>query len=227
MDQLAVLLERYGYLLIFAVGFLEYSGAPIASVPILVVAGALASMGGLPLPGMVFAAALGGLTSDLIWYTTARHRGEKLVDAVCGLSTNPTACVIGVERRLCSIGPIYLLPSKFLPGAGNLAAAASGYAGIPLRAFVLFDGLALLIWASVYSGAGWIFSAQVERAIEWASSFALLVLLIAVGLITSAGVWRYFKVRMHRPMHEAERAAKPESDYGESRVTVQPSSSRV
>jgi membrane protein DedA with SNARE-associated domain len=227
MEQLAVLLERYGYGLVFAVGFLEYIGAPIASVPILVVAGALASMGILPLPGIIVAAALGGLASDLIWYTTARVRGRGLVDAVCGLATNPMACVTVVEKRLCSIGPVYLLPSKFLPGAGNLAAAASGYAGIELRKFVALDGMALLLWASAYSSAGWIFSAQVEQVIYWASGFTLLILGGAAGLITSAGVWRVLKVRMHRPHHEAARAAEAEEAYGASRATVQPSSPSV
>jgi membrane protein DedA with SNARE-associated domain len=226
MEQLAILLERYGYGLIFAVGFLEYIGAPIASVPILVVAGALASMGILPLPGIIVAAAIGGLTSDLIWYTAARVRGRGLVDAVCGLSTNPMACVLGVEKRLASIGPVYLLPSKFLPGAANLAAVASGYAGIGLRKFIALDGMALLLWASAYSSAGWIFSAQVEGVIDWASGFTLLILFGAAGLIASAGVWRVLKVRMHRPHHEAARAAEAEA-YGESRATVQPSSPSV
>jgi membrane protein DedA with SNARE-associated domain len=227
MEQLAVLLERYGYALVFAVGFLEYIGAPIASVPILVVAGALASTGILPLPGIIVAAALGGLTSDLIWYTAARARGRGLVDVVCGLATNPMACVLGVEKRLASIGPVYLLPSKFLPGAGNLAAVASGYAGISLRRFIGLDAMALLLWASAYSSAGWIFSAQVEQVIDWASEFAFVILVVAGGLIASAGVWRALKVRMHRPHHEAARAAEAEEAYGESRSTVQPSSPSV
>lgn len=224
MEQLALILERYGYALIFGVGFLEYIGAPIASVPILVVAGALASMGGLPLLGIIIAAALGGLVGDVIWYTAARLRGRGLVEAVCGLATNPLACVTVVERRLLSIGPRYLVPSKFLPGTGNLAAAASGFAGIDIRRFIVFDGIALLLWAAVYTVAGWIFSDRVERVIEWASGFTLLIVLGAAGLITSAGVWRFIKVRLHRPHHEAERAAEAEAAYGESRATVQPSS---
>ncbi|NIN73482.1 MAG: hypothetical protein GTO46_16475 [Gemmatimonadetes bacterium] len=227
MEQLAVLLERYGYALIFAVGFLEYIGAPIASVPILVVAGALASIGSLPLPGIIVAAALGGLASDLIWYVAARVRGRGLVEAVCGLATNPMACVTVVEKRLLSVGPRYLLPSKFLPGTANLAAAASGFAGIGVRKFIAFDGIALVLWAAAYTSAGWIFSTQVEQVIEWASGFTLLIVVGAAGLITSAGVWRFLKVRMHRPHHEAERTAEAEEAYGESRATVQPSSPSV
>ncbi len=116
MEPLALMLECYGYLLLFVVGFLEYAGAPIASIAVLVVAGALAAMGGIPLPGIVLAAALGGLTSDLIWYAAARTRGQRLVDVVCGLATNPMACVTVIERRIRAVGPLYLLPSKFIPG---------------------------------------------------------------------------------------------------------------
>jgi membrane protein DedA with SNARE-associated domain len=227
MEQLAVFLEQYGYMLLFGVGFLEYAGAPIASVPVLVIAGALAAMGHSSLPGVVIAAALGGLTADLAWYSIARHTGQSLVEAACGLATNPKSCVVSVERRLRSVGPAYLVLAKFIPGAGNLAAAASGYAGIGLRRFFVFDGIGLLLWASVYVGAGWVFSAQVERVIEWASGFAMLVLFSAIGLIAGAGVWRFMKVRMHRPMHEAVRAAEASPDYGDSRATVQPSSSSV
>ena len=203
MEQLAGLLGQYGFALLFAVGFLEYIGAPIASVPVLVVAGALSSMGGHPLPGIVLAAALGGLTADLVWFSVARWRGQGVVDKVCGLSSNPTACIIGVERRVRSVGPSYLLPAKFLPGAGNLVAAASGFACMRVATFVLMDGMGLLIWAAVYGGVGWVFADQVEQMIAWASSFTLWVVAGASVLIAAAGVWRIVKVHMHKAGHAA------------------------
>ncbi len=51
--------SRTAFTTLAAGGFLKYAGAPIASVPVLVVAGALASLGGLSFPGLVVAAALG------------------------------------------------------------------------------------------------------------------------------------------------------------------------
>jgi membrane protein DedA with SNARE-associated domain len=208
MEQLALLLDQYGYALLFVVGFLEYAGAPIASVPVLVVAGALSAMGGPPLPGIVLAAALGGLLGDLVWYSVARWRGQGIVDTVCALSSNPMACIIGVQKRLKAVGPRYLLPAKFLPGAGNLVAAASGFSCLRLRTFLLMDGLGLLIWASVYGGVGWLFSAQVESAIEWASSFTIWLVAAGSALIAGAATWRIAKVHMHKAAHEAMRAAE-------------------
>ncbi len=209
MEQLALLLDQHGLALLFAVGFLEYIGAPIASVPVLVVAGALSSMGGPALHGIILAAALGGLTADLVWFSVARWRGRGIVDTACGLPSNPTACIIKVERRVRSVGLRYLLPAKFLPGAGNLVAAASGFACVRVAAFVLMDGIGLFIWATVYSAAGLIFADQVEHVIGWASSFTLWIVAGASALIAGAGAWRIAKVYMHRARHEAMRAGDP------------------
>ena len=227
MEQLALLLERFGFALIFAVGFLEYVGAPIASVPVLVIAGALSAMGGPPLYGIVVAAALGGLTADLVWYGVARWRGPGLVNTVCGLSSNRTACVVGVERRVESVGPRYLVPAKFIPGAGNLVAAASGFAGVRLNRFLLFDGISLLIWASVYVGAGWIFASQVEGVIEWAGSFTLWIVAGGSALIAAAGTWRVAKTRMHKAHHQAmlADAARPAEGVPIAGLEAAPSAS--
>ena len=203
MEQLTPILEQYGYPLLFGLGFLEFIGAPIASVPVLIVAGGLAASGDVSVPGIILAAALGGLLADLLWYGAARLRGRGLVDSVCGLSSNPMACVVDVERRVAAVGPAFLLPAKFIPGAGNLVAAASGLTGMTLGAFLVMDGLGVLAWATVYAGAGWIFSAQVDQVIQLATGLASWLVGGSLLLITGAGVWRFMKVRMHRGMHDS------------------------
>ena len=201
MDLILNLLEDHGALVLFGVGVLEFIGAPIAAGPVLMVAGAMSGMGGLPLPTLVFAAALGGLLSDILWYFSARARGRGILDVVCGLSSNPSACVLGVEKRIRSAGPVYMVFSKLIPGVGNLAAAASGLAGIAFLRFAILDALSLLLWAGVYGGLGWVFFKEVELAVAWAQGIGRTAVLVAVGLIALAGLWRVLKVRMHRPHH--------------------------
>jgi len=206
MEQSTLVLEQYGYLLLFALGFFEFIGAPIAAVPVLIAAGGLAAAGGVSVPGIVVAVALGGLMADIAWYSAARFRGRGLVDTVCGLSSNPKACVTGVERRVASVGSWYLLPAKFIPGAGNMVAAASGFAPISLPSFLVLDSVGLLVWASAYTGLGWVFSAQVEQVIQWAGQSTIWLVTLAGLLIGGAGAWRVAKVRMHRVMHQTEEA---------------------
>jgi len=208
MEQLTILFEQHGYLLLYGIGFIEFIGAPIAGAPLLIAAGGLAAAGGLSAPAIILAAALGGFSADIVWYSAARLRGRGLVDMVCGLSSNPMACVLGVERKVSSMGPWFLLPAKFVPGAGNLVAAASGFAPIPLGVFLILDGLGVLAWASVFTGLGWIFSAQVELGLQWASQFTIWIVAAGGLAIGAAGAWRVAKVRMHRVGHEAMEGAR-------------------
>ena len=172
METATVLLEGYGYWLLLAVGFAEFVGAPIASVPVLIVAGAAAANGALSLPGAALAAAFGGLLADSGWYGLSRWRGQRLVNTVCNLTSNPKSCVLTVSARLETVGPAFVLPSKFIPGTGNLVAAAAGLAGMRPAVFLVSDAAALTMWAAA-----------------------------AAALILGALIWRHVRARMHREPH--------------------------
>jgi membrane protein DedA with SNARE-associated domain len=88
---------------------------------------------------------------------------------------------------------------------GNLVAAASGLACVRVGTFVLLDGIGLMVWATVYGGAGWLFSDQVEQVVVWGSSFTIWIVAVSSALIAGAGMWRIVKVYMHKPRHEAMR----------------------
>jgi membrane protein DedA with SNARE-associated domain len=221
MDALLHILDSYGYALLFALGFAEYAGVPIASVPILIASGALAHAGGLSLPLIVGSAALGGLTADALWYGLARWKGCRLVAAACGLSSNRQACVLGVEERVMRIGAPYILSAKFLPGAGNLIAPAAGFGRVPAHRFLALDAAGLLAWATAYAGAGWLFSGRVGPVIDWAMVYARWVLWGLPVAIVGGAVWRYSKIRAHRGAHptapsaDAAGPASPEHVEGE------------
>ena len=202
MESVVSFLDSYGYWLLLALGFAEFSGIPIASVPALIAAGGLAAAGGLSLPVVALCAAAGGLLADLGWYGVARWQGRRLVGAACGLSTNPGACVLGVESKLARIGAPYILSAKFLPGAANLIAPAAGFRAVPFARFLALDAVALLLWASVYSTVGWLLSDQVEGVIVLAARLSLWVLTTLLLLGAGAVALRLVKRRRHRSAHE-------------------------
>ena len=197
MENLEAFLSSYGYWVFFAVGFAEFIGVPIVSVPVLIGAGALVASGTLGFWGVVLSVAAGGWLADLGWYTVGRRQGSWLIDVACGLSSNPMTCVSTVKNRLSRLGAPYILLAKMLPGSGNFIAVAAGLAGFGTLRFVLADGAALILWASIYTGTGWIFSDQVTPAIEWAVTYnrALVVVLVVIVL---AAAWRLWQVRFHQ-----------------------------
>ena len=207
MEAARLLLEGYGYWLLLAVGFAEFAGLPIASVPVLIVAGAAAAEGAISLPAAALAAALGGLLADTTWYSLSRWRGQQLVDTVCNLSSNPRSCVLSIANQLEKVGPMYVLPSKFVPGTGNLVAASAGLAGLRPSAFLSADAVALGLWSVVYLGLGYLLEGQVAATVDWVAGFAGVAAAVAAALILGAIVWRFVRAGMHREGHR--RAMEP------------------
>ena len=126
MENLEAFLSSYGYWVFFAVGFAEFIGVPIVSVPVLIGGGALVASGTLGFWGVVVSVAAGGWLADLAWYTVGRRQGSWLIDVACGLSSNPMACVSAVKNRLSRLGTPYILLAKMLPGSGNFIAVCGG-----------------------------------------------------------------------------------------------------
>ncbi len=146
--------------------------------------------------------ASGGLLADLGWYSIGRRQGPWLIDVVCGLSSNPMACVLTVKNRLSRVGTPYIVLAKMLPGAGNLIAVAAGLAGFGTLRFILADGASLILWAAIYTGTGWIVSDQVTAAIEWALTYnRVVVVVVVLMLVVLAAAWRLWKVRFHQKVH--------------------------
>jgi len=192
---------QWGYLVFFVLGFAEFVGVPIASVPFMVMAGALAASSSLSLPLVPLSVTAGALLADAIWYWAGRSRGKWMVDAACGLSSNPLACVLKVQKNLLKIGPRYILAAKFTPGAANLIAPAAGLAQLPPGRFFPMAGVALLLWSTLITGLGWAFSGQVELVILLILHFSQTVGVAILLLILTAGLWRIQKVRRHKGTH--------------------------
>jgi len=131
METFNAIAASWGYGALFLLGIMEFGGVPIGAVPLLLVAGSIASTGMLDFAGAVGSVAAGGLLADVFWLSLARWKGQRIVDAACGLSANPASCVLSVRSRIAHFGPLFIVGAKFVPGVADLAAAAAGSG--PLR----------------------------------------------------------------------------------------------
>lgn len=203
MERLLPFVEQYGYALLLSVGFVEFIGVPIAGTPFVVLAGALAARGALH-PGLAIGSLVAGaLVADGVWFALARWRGSRLVERVCGLTSHPGACVLGVTSRGARLGPWYVLAAKLLPGTGNLIAPAAGFARMRARTFLPLDAASLLLWAGAYLAVGWVFAPHVAVVVDWIGGVTRGAVVAAVLLVAAAAGWRMVKVRRHRAAHAA------------------------
>jgi membrane protein DedA with SNARE-associated domain len=201
VGQAVELFVRHGYPMLLLVGFVEYIGLPVASLPVLLIAGALSATGDLGLLRSAGAVVTGGLLADVVWFLIARTHGARVLDRACGLTTNPWACALTVTRQVARVGPPFLLIAKFIPGTANLIAAASGMTRVPFLLFVAFDTAALGLWAGTYLLIGRLFAGQVDVVLRSAVGVSRVVAVFSTALIVLAGVWRVAKIRTHRRIH--------------------------
>lgn len=194
MENLDAFLGSYGYWVFFAVGFVEFVGVPIVSVPVLIGGGAMVASGTLGFWPVVLSVASGGWLADLGWYWVGRRQGSWLIDVACRLWSNPRACVSTVKDRLSRMGTPYILLAKMLPGSGNLIAVAAGLAGFGTLPFMLAAAASLILWAAIYTGTGWILSDQVAAAIEWALTYSWAAMVVLILLVLGA-FWRRREVQ--------------------------------
>src|SRR5262245_65889245 len=197
MGDLIELLERHGYLLVFAAVLIEQVGVPLPRVPVLIVAGALVAKGVLAAPIVLVLAVLAALAGDLLWFQFGRAFGSRVLGWMCRLSLSPDKCVSDAERAFARFGLKALLVTRFLPGLAAIAPSLAGLSGYRRRVFVVFDGLGAMLWAGTALTVGWIFHRDVERvlaALEQDGPSAVMLDAAVVALFIGSKTWARYRV---------------------------------
>jgi membrane protein DedA with SNARE-associated domain len=191
MTHIIPFLLAHGYLVIFASVLLEFLGAPISSVPLLIAAGALGGLHRLSMLWLLVVAITASLIADLAWYQLGKWRGFAVLRFLCRISLEPDSCVRRTQDRFAQQGGRSLLVSKFIPGLGTAAAPLSGLLRMRLPQFVKWDAAGALLWAGSYLAAGYFFSHQLDRLGIYAGRLgAGLVILLGAG-IAAYILWKY------------------------------------
>ena len=191
--QIIELIAQYGLLLVFFNVLVEQTGVPVPAVPTMIVAGALSANGKLPLAGVVLAALVACLLSDLLWYWAGRRFGAGVMRTICRISLSPDSCVKQSELRFQRWRGRVLLIAKFVPGLSTVAPPLVGAMGLRAGSFVLLDGLGSLLWVGVAVGLGYAFAAQIDDlldAMASAGTVAFELLLVLLALYIAAKWWQ-------------------------------------
>lgn len=164
MNDAAAYLIHHGYVVLFAWVAAEQFALPVPSEPVLLAAGVLAGAGLLRLPFAIAVGVGASLLSDVIWYEIGRTRGHQVMRLLCRISLEPDSCVRRSQDTFARYGGWSLLVAKFVPGLNTVAQPLAGVLGMPRPRFLLVDSLGALLWIGTYTGVGYLFSDQVERA---------------------------------------------------------------
>lgn len=214
----------HGYAVVFTWVLLDLAGVPIPSVPILLGAGALTATDHMRVGLVLGTAAAAALTSDLLWYVLGRTQGVAVLHLLCRIALEPDSCVRQTQELFTRRGTSALLVAKFVPGLGTVAIPLAGIIRMPVARFVLFDGLGIFLWVSVYVTLGRLFADQLAGVAAMVATLGVWVVVVVLGGVATYLLWKLVvRRRLLRELRVARispEELKHELETGEGTIVV-------
>ena len=195
MSDLVSAIARQGHQLIFLNVLLQQIGVPLPAEPTLLVAGSLAAHGRLSLPGIAGAALVATLVADLAWFLVGKRYGDRALRFVFSWSASPGRHLQQTERRFARWGPAAFAIAKFVPGLPMVGPILAGSLGATLLAFLVYDLLAMGLWAGAFTTLGMIFQRDVELALARLDRLGGWGLLLAAAAVVALLGRRWYRSR--------------------------------
>ena len=195
MDTMIEFLTQHGTAMLFLVVLAEQIGLPIPVFPMLIAAGALVGTGQMDFGSAVGTAISAGLLGDQLWFELGRRRGRGVLNWLCRISLEPSACVRRTEDFFARHGVRSLVVAKFIPGLSTIAPPLAGIVGLSMPQYLLYNGIGTMLWVGSGIGLGMVFSNQLEQALlvvaDLGHAFALVFLGIVTGYVVYKGSRHY------------------------------------
>ena len=186
---------EYGVAVVIVNVFLDQIGLPVPAVPTLVVAGAVAADGGMPLPALFAWSVLACLVADCGWYLVGQRYGIRVLKTLCRISLEPDSCVSQTQTRFERWGVNSLVIAKFIPGLAIIAPPMAGAMRIGWLRFVILSGCSALLWVGSGLLAGMLFKSQIGRLLEHLSEWGSVAGACVVTLLAAYIAYKWWERR--------------------------------
>jgi membrane protein DedA with SNARE-associated domain len=199
------LLAAHGYIILFGWVAAETFGAPLPSVPILLVTGVLTATGELSFLAVWACGVLGCVAGDLFWYCLGKKWGAGVLRRIEAKCQGQSIGTMRASQLVSRYGNRAMLISKFLPGP-SLVAVPLAASGRSLSAFLAYE-----ISGSVAFVGGWLFVGRlVGDRIELLSGLTHFAATASIGLAAIVAlVLVAFRFKQRRSARRTMRAPRP------------------
>jgi membrane protein DedA with SNARE-associated domain len=200
-------LEIHGYWVLFAGTFLEGEA-------ILIMAGFLAFQGYLDIGGVILTAFAGSFLGDQFYFLLGRLKGKWLLRRFHFIARRFRDALRMIEKY----GVFVAFISRFTYGLRIVLPVILGITSLPARTFLAINLGSALVWAAIFSLAGFLFGKSASLFLEDISKYEHYLLLALAGLIMTVWMFHIFHAwkakkpaRMRLARMRAFRAANSEN----------------
>jgi membrane protein DedA with SNARE-associated domain/rhodanese-related sulfurtransferase len=204
-QQLFLDVGQYGLVIVFINVLASQIGLPVPVVPTLIVAGAIAADGQLPMAPLFVWSVLACLIADCAWYAIGQIYGIRVLKLLCRISLEPDSCVSQTQTSFERWGVNSLVIAKFIPGLATIAPPLAGALRIGWLRFTGLSTASAMLWVGTALVIGTLFKDQIALLLIHLGdigSVAAVIVGAALALYIAYKWWerfRFFKsLRMAR-----------------------------
>ncbi len=182
--------REHGPVAVGVVIFLESFGAPLPGESLLVLSGALAARGEIPLVALLAWAWCGAVLGDSVGYLVGRRFGRALIvryGSRIGLTHERFSKVEAVFRHY---GPLAVAFARFFDILRQLNGLVTGTAGMAFPRFLVFNVIGGFLWVGSWGLGAWYFadhassvSALLRHLGPWGIAGVAAAAVVAIGLV--------------------------------------------
>jgi membrane protein DedA with SNARE-associated domain len=178
------LIHDYGVWIVFAFAALQALGPPVPGTTALVAAALYASTNhGLPIEGVIAAAALGALIGTCGGFVLGRRGGEPLLLGLGARLRQSPERILKWRAVFAANAGKFLFFGRFITGVRNVLGLVAGASGIAFSRFLPVCSAAATAWALVNGLEYYWFGRAIQSADTWVQ--VVLVLLGLAWLVVS------------------------------------------
>ena len=143
----------------------------------------LSGRGVLPFWVVFVFGSLGALFINFLWFLAGgsvfgKRLSNWLLNTEKKIEVNSEINYVNKKKSL-----IYLIATKFVYGTRSVTAVYYGMKGMSYRRFLIYDSIAILVWASIMVSAGWLAGKGFDRILRFTKGFDRLLAIILLTLV--------------------------------------------
>lgn len=156
IGSIPLLVHTYGYAAIFVLMLLESASFPVPSEVVLPLAGALAAQGSLNFAAALLVGIAGSIIGCLIDYAIGYFIGREIVYKHLGLFHIKRETLDGFDAWFERNRVAAVVFTRFIPIIRTVINFPAGFARMPLKQFVGYSLVGIVIWDAVLMAFGYL-----------------------------------------------------------------------
>ncbi|HEU0002089.1 MAG TPA: DedA family protein [Ktedonobacteraceae bacterium] len=172
------------YVIVGVILLLESTGIPIVNSTLLLLTGALASLGRLDIFALAFVSITGSIAGACIAYVIGWHGGARLLYHVAAKLHIDTRKIQALEKWFHKAGGRMIFLSRIVPYIRPFSCFPAGIAHMPFRRFFAAASSGSVIWCAGMLALGWSLGHRWRQALSLIQTYTVpTVLVIALLLV--------------------------------------------